>query len=396
MVGLDLSMIQVVEGGPRTRPTGAGWLISGALAIAVALPACMAAPLSPKARESGSSGAVALPSGDANYDPSTDPVVRVVDAVTPAVINVTARTLSQGDLTGDSGPGQAVGTGFGIRADGFIVTNYHVIEGALSIKVALPPPDDRTFDVRWVGGDPSHDLAVLKVDGVDDLPTIPLGDSSQLELGERVIALGYALALPGGPTVTTGVISSLARTIRAQDAGAPSGSRTYEDVLQTDAAINPGNSGGPLVDLARNVVGINTAGAGSAENVGFSIAIDAVRPVIDHAVASPERPSPYLGVSTTTVSPGTAGQANLPVDQGALVLDVAPGSAADRAGIERGDVIVALEGEPVNSSADVGRLILRNQPGDVVTVRVVRPDGSTDEVEATLGTRPVPVITPSP
>ena len=337
--------------------------------------------------------APAFPSGNDGYDPGTDPVVRVVDAVTPAVVNVTTRTLSQAD---GSGPGQAVGTGFAIRADGFIVTNYHVIEGALTIKVTLPSPDDRTFDARWVGGDPNHDLAILKVDGVDDLPTIPLGDSSKLQLGERVIALGYALALAGGPTVTTGVISSLARTIQAEDPNAPNGTRTYEDVLQTDAAINPGNSGGPLVDLAGNVVGINTAGAGSAENVGFSIAMDAARPVIEHTIANPERPAPYLGVSTTTVSPGAASQTDLPVDHGALVLDVAPGGAAQKAGIERGDVIVALDGKPVNSSIDLGRLILLRHPGDTVTVRVVRPDGSEDDLRATFGSRPVPVITPSP
>jgi serine protease Do len=367
-----------------------------AVLAALALSACMAAPLTTKARPTPPSPGPPLPRSNDAYDPSTDPVVRVVDAVAPAVVNVTARTLGQDELSGGTGPGQAVGTGFGIRSDGFIVTNYHVIEGALSVKVALPPPDNRTFDARWVGGDPNHDLAILKVDGVDDLPTVPLGDSSRLQLGERVIALGYALALPGGPTVTTGVISSLARTIQAQDPNAPDGTRTYEDVLQTDAAINPGNSGGPLVDLAGNVVGINTAGAGSAENVGFSIAIDAARAVIDHTIANPERPLPYLGVSTTTVGPGVAGQLNLTVDHGALVMDVAPGGAADKAGIEKGDVIVAFDGKAVNGSVELGKLILPHRVEDTVTVRVVRPDGSTDDVRATLGTRPVPVVTPSP
>src|SRR5439155_15985804 len=131
-------------------------------------------------------------------------------------------------------------------------------------------------------------------------PTVALGDSSQVLLGESVIALGYALALPGGPTVTSGIISSLARTVQASDPNAPNGSRTYQDALQTDAAINPGNSGGPLVDLAGNVIGINTAGNAQAENIGFSIAIDAVKPIIEQALLHPKQAAAYIGVSTET------------------------------------------------------------------------------------------------
>src|SRR5207253_609455 len=151
--------------------------------------------------------------------------------------------------------------------------NFHVVGGALNIKVTMPPPDGRSFAGRVIGGDSDHDLAVLKVEA-RGLPTVPMGDSSNVLLGERVIALGYALALPGGPTVTSGIVSALARTVRAQDPNGPNGQpvvRTYQDALQTDAAINPGNSGGPLVDLVGNVVGINTAGSEQAENVGFAI-----------------------------------------------------------------------------------------------------------------------------
>lgn len=335
-----------------------------------------------------------LPSPSGTYDPDSDPIVAVVDRVTPAVVNVTTRTISQNDIFGDAGAGRAVGTGFIIRSDGVVVTNFHVIEQALTIKVTLPPPDNRTFQAHWIGGDGPHDLAVLKVDGGSHLPTVPLGDSDQLKLGERVIALGYALALPGGPTVTSGIISSLARTVQAQDPNAPNGTRTYEDVLQTDAAINPGNSGGPLVDLAGNVVGINTAGSGSAENVGFSIAIHAAKPFIGQALEHPAAPSAFLGVTTTTVGPGVASQAGLPVDHGALVAQVAPGGPAQKAGIRQGDVIVAFDGKPVNSSEDLGRLIVALSPGTVVVVRVVRSDGATENIEATLGTRPVPVASP--
>jgi S1-C subfamily serine protease len=291
-----------------------------------------------------------------------------------------------------------VGTGFIIRPDGVIVTNFHVVEGALNIKVTLPAPDGRSFDARVIGGDSDHDLAVLKVQG-SGLPTIPLGDSSTLVLAEPVIALGYALALPGGPTVTQGIISALARTVQATDPnGGPNGqgiTRTYQDALQTDAAINPGNSGGPLVDLAGNVVGINTAGNAQAENIGFAIAIDAAKPIIERAVAHPSAPSPFLGVTTETVNAAVAAQLGLPVDHGAVVLAVAPGGPAGRAGIMIGDVIVGFNGKPVNSSDDLGRLILAGSVNQRVEINLVRANGSKATVTAILGVRPLPV-SPSP
>ena len=134
-----------------------------------------------------------------------------------------------------------------------------------------------------VVADSPHDLAVLKIDATG-LPTVSLGDSSGLQLGEPAVAIGYALALPGGPTVTTGIISSLARTIQAQDPAAAGGGRTYQDALQTSAAINPGNSGGPLLDPNGNVIGINTAGTSSAQNISFAIAINAAKPLIERAI----------------------------------------------------------------------------------------------------------------
>jgi S1-C subfamily serine protease len=320
-------------------------------------------------------------------------VVQVVERVAPAVVNVTTNTVTRDAIFGGSQEDRAVGTGFIIRSDGVLVTNFHVVEGALRIKVTLPPPDGRSFTARVIGGDSAHDLAVLKVDGAG-LPTMPLGDSDHLKLGEQVIALGYALALPGGPTVTTGIISSLARTVRAQDPnGGPDGgpiTRTYEDVLQTDAAINPGNSGGPLVDLAGNVVGINTAGAGEAENVGFSIAINAARPMIDRSIEHPAAPTPYLGVSTTTVGASLAAQYDLPVDEGALVVQVVANGPAQKAGIREGDVIVAFDGTQVSSSDDLGAAILERDPGDRVQVSVVRENGDRVTVTATLGSRPLP------
>jgi S1-C subfamily serine protease len=213
-------------------------------------------------------------------------------------------------------------------------------------------------------------------------------------LGERVVALGYALALPGGPTVTSGIISALQRTVQAQDPNGGSGgqpiTRTYTDVLQTDAAINPGNSGGPLVDLSGNVIGINTAGNESAQNIGFAIAMNAARPIIEQAIAHPSAPEAYMGVTTETVDAGIASQLGLLVDHGALVLAVAPGGPASKTSIKEGDVIVSFEGTAVNNSDQLGAAISKHKPGDSVKVEIVDTAGNHSTVTLTLGVRPVP------
>jgi S1-C subfamily serine protease len=226
------------------------------------------------------------------------------------------------------------------------------------------------------------------------LPTVPLGDSAKVALGERVVAVGYALALPGGPTVTSGIISALQRTVQAQDPNGGAGgqpiTRTYQDVMQTDAAINPGNSGGPLLDLAGNVIGINTAGNESAQNIGFAIAINAARPIIEQAVAHPSAPEAYMGVSTETVDAGLASQLGLLIDHGALVLAVAPGGPASKTSITQGDVIVSFEGKALNTSDQLGSFIAKHRPGDAVKVEVVDAAGNRSAVTVTLGVRPLP------
>jgi serine protease Do len=321
-----------------------------------------------------------------SVDPGADPVVRVVQAVRPAVVSVTTNVSSP------RGTGQGTGTGFVVRPDGFVVTNFHVVEGALNIRVVTE--NGRRFEARVVGGDPEADLAVLKV-AARGLPIVPLGNSERLELGERVVAIGFALALQGGPSVTSGIVSATGRTIEAADPNTPEGGRTYEDLIQTDAAINPGNSGGPLVDLSGRVVGINTAGvrAAEAENIGFAIAINRARPVIEAAIRDPESPVAYLGVSTQTVTAALAFELDLPVEEGALVVATAPGGPADRAGIEEGDVIVSLDGRAVRSSEEVGTLIIAHDPGDRTEVGVVRANGDEETISVELGVRPLPVPT---
>jgi S1-C subfamily serine protease len=289
---------------------------------------------------------------------------------------------------------RGVGTGFIVRSDGVIVTNCHVVENASKITVSTSADDPTQYQARVIGGDCEHDLAVLKVNATG-LPTVALGDSDSLRLGQRVVALGYALALEGGPTVTSGIVSSLDRTIQAQDPGCdpstcPNGTRTYSDVIQTDAAINHGNSGGPLVNMQGQVVGINTAGDETAENIGFAIAINSAKDTIEHGVTDPLGAVAYLGVITRSVTSDLALQFGLPVDSGAYVLDAANGTPAAGAGIRQGDVIVAIDGQTISSSEDLGRVLDGLEPGATVDVRLVGSDGTQHTVSVTLGKRPLP------
>jgi serine protease Do len=332
----------------------------------------------------------------APLDPGREPVAAVAERVLPAVVNVTTNVY-RADPLGNAEQGKGVGTGFVVRADGVIVTNCHVVQGASRITVSTSDEEPTRYGARVIGGDCEHDLAVLKV-RADGLTTVPLGASDDLRLGQQVVAIGYALALEGGPTVTAGIVSSLDRTIDVSDpecsvcpkdrSGVPF--RTYADVVQTDAAINHGNSGGPLVDMEGRVVGINSAGSDNAENIGFAIAIDSARPAIEQAIAQPLQATAYLGVTTRDVTSDLAFQLGLATDQGAFVLaTLANGPAAD-AGIRQGDVIVEVDGRSVEEATGLGRVLEDLQPGDEVEVRVVGSSGEDRTVTVRLGTRPLP------
>jgi serine protease Do len=331
----------------------------------------------------------AIPADTLNSAPlptAHEPVEAVVRRVLPAVVNVTTDIFQQG------GSGQGVGTGFIVRSDGVIVTNCHVVEAASKITVFTSEADPKQFDARVIGSDCLHDLAVLKIDATD-MPTVELGNSAELVLGQRVVAVGYALALEGGPTVTAGIVSSLDRTITAQDpncaletCGADR-TRTYSGVIQTDAAINHGNSGGPLVNMQGQVVGINSAGDDNAQNIGFAIAIDPVKQTIADAQENPLAPSAYLGVSITDVTTELAFQVGLKVDQGAYVLSTTSDGPAQGAGIQEGDVIVAIDGHDVVSGQDVGDILEGLKPGQRVPIEIVSVDGTRRTIDVTLAVR---------
>jgi len=385
--------------GPARR-WGAGRVTIGLLGLLAAGTLALAACTGTLAPARGTVAATPLPNiatpspYAATYNPNTDPVVIAVRKVEPAVVNVTTNMVEQNPFGGPQ-IGKGVGTGFVVRSDGIVLTNYHVVEGGVRIQVrfnSTAPADlrNKVFAARVIGGDNARDLAVLQLQGVsadEPLPTVPLGNSANAVVGERLVAIGYALALPGGPTVTSGILSSTARTIQVQDENSAQGQRTYQDALQTDAAINPGNSGGPLIDLNGNVIGIDTAGNSQAQNIGFAIAIDGAKPILQEALQNPAGPVAYLGVSSASVDQVMSGGS---LSHGAVVVALAPNGPAQQAGIHAGDVIVMFDGKSVRGPDDLGTDIRALRPGDRVAVKLVGQNGSSRTVEVTLGTNPLP------
>jgi S1-C subfamily serine protease len=215
---------------------------------------------------------------------------------------------------------------------------------------------------------------------------VKIGRSDALVVGDSVVAIGNALALDGGPTVTQGIVSALDRTISAGEQGAGQSTETLRHVLQTDAAINPGNSGGPLLNAAGEVVGINTAVAGDAQNIGFALAIDKALPIINTLKAGQTPEQPFLGLSTVTLTSGIQRQLGLDVSRGAVVAAVTPGSGAEIAGLAQGDVITRIGGKDVASADDVSAAVADHKPGDQLEITAVR-GGSTRTVTARIGQR---------
>ncbi len=263
--------------------------------------------------------------------------------------------------------GSGSATGFIISADGIIVTNAHVVEGGERIQITLRGGDTEPAEV--LGSDASRDLAVLRIDR-SGLPAATLGSSDALQVGDDVVAIGHALGLEGDPTVTTGVVSALGRTIQTDRS-------SLEDVVQTDAAINPGNSGGPLVNSLGEVVGINTAIADPAfaTNIGWAISIDSARAIIEDLEEFGTPQIAYLGVVTEPLTPGLAAARGLDTETGALIEEVSPDTPAERAGLRPGDAIVEADGLVIESADDVRTAVRRNEPGDTITI-IVERDGT--------------------
>jgi S1-C subfamily serine protease len=290
-----------------------------------------------------------------------------------------------------------------ITPDGEVLTNDHVIAGATSVTVTLFG-QTRALSAHVLGADPANDLALVQINQAAGLPTVTLGDSSQTRVGDSVLAIGNALALAGGPTVTEGIVSAENRSLSAQnDSGQ---TESLNGLLQTDAAINPGNSGGPLVNAEAQVVGMNTAVASSStgnaptENIGFAITVDSVKPRLARlrqgggggtADTTPRATqtanSAYIGVTVGPVTPALQQQFGLTPSSGALVLSVQPGSPAETSALQVDDVIVSLNGTSIHSPADLTSAIHPLKPGDRVTLGLYRGSARMN-VPVTLEARP--------
>ncbi len=302
--------------------------------------------------------------------------IEVSRKVTPSVVNIRAARIRSGselgplfeDFFGDlfrrqprpQSKEQSLGSGFLLTGDGYILTNEHVIKGAEEIKVRLS--DQRVYAGKVVGVDPRTDVAVLKIDGAEDLPAAVLGDSDALQVGQWALAIGNPFGLDR--TLTVGVISATSRT--------DLGIEDYEDFIQTDASINPGNSGGPLLNIYGEVVGINTAIVASGQGIGFAIPINMARQIADQLIETGEVARGWLGVSIQPLSPELAESFGLDKVTGALVNQVLPGTPAERAGLKRGDILLAFNGKPIRGVRDLQLQVAGTGAGNTAELQVLR------------------------
>lgn len=305
-------------------------------------------------------------------------VINVVDAASPAVVSILAKGIDpfSGNLAT-----QSAGTGFIVRGDGVVVTNSHVVSDTSSTYTVITK-DKKTYPATKISRDPSNDVAVLRIEGTN-FPTIKLGDSAAIKVGQSVVAIGNALGKFDN-TVTSGVVSGTGRGITASDQ-LGQGSETLSGLIQTDAAINPGNSGGPLLNLAGEVIGINTAAASGAQNLGFAIPANTIKTILDNYLQNGKIVRAFLGVGTQTVTPDLAQTLSLP--QGAYVQQIVAGSPADKAGIQRGDVITQFAGTDINESNTLAKVITGHKVGEVVAVKLWR-GGNSLTVQVTLTEAP--------
>jgi S1-C subfamily serine protease len=302
---------------------------------------------------------------------------QILAKVQPAVVSIHTTTPN----------GSGAGTGMILTPDGEVLTNFHVIAGATAIRVNLFT-QTAPLNAAVLGADQVNDVAVLKLASVQGLPTVQLGDSSKLQVGDDVVAIGNALNLPGGPTVTEGIVSATDRNLSVDDPTAPN-----LPLIQTDAAINPGNSGGPLLNSEAQVVGMNTLviqqanAQEAAQNLGFAIAVNTIKPLLPDLAKGITHVPAYLGVSVATLTPDIVSRYGLSVNKGAIVAEVAFDGPAAQAGLQPLDVITNFDGQAITTADQVVNQTQKHKPGDSVPLTYVR-GSQAHTVNVTLGSKP--------
>lgn len=289
-------------------------------------------------------------------------IVAAIQKVSPGVVSVATLKVIRESFF-DSIPLRGLGSGIIFDSNGGILTNHHIVDDADRVEVVTT--DGKKFHGEVLGSDAMSDVAVVRVDG-ENLPSVKLGDSDKLVVGQIAIAIGnpYGFLLPG-PTATAGVISALKRHIHIED-------HMYEDLIQTDASINPGNSGGPLVDSSGMVVGVNTANIPFAQGIGFAIPINTARGIAREIIEHGRVVRPYLGISGLTISREIAESYEIPHEKGVLVVRVGRGSPAHRSGVSAGDVILGADSQPLKSWEDLQHLIQNKRVGDKLELSIGR------------------------
>ncbi|MBR6168710.1 trypsin-like peptidase domain-containing protein [Candidatus Saccharibacteria bacterium] len=314
-------------------------------------------------------------------------IASIAGKVTPAVVSIVSEGYSS-SYYGVGSVTQSAGTGMIVSKDGYVITNKHVVDG--SRKISIITDDGDTYDnVKLVGTDPLNDVAYLKINGASNLPTISLGDSKTMAVGQPVLAIGNALGAYQN-SVTQGIVSGTGRSVQAGDSNG-SNVEYLTDMIQTDAAINPGNSGGPLVNAAGDVIGINTATSTSAEGLGFAIPISAVKGMLKRIQEDGKAERAYIGLSYITVTPEVAKEYKLPVKQGAYVYSegssrsnaIVKDGPADKAGIKNGDVITKIGNIEVGHAGSISTLVGEYKVGETIQVTLLR-DGKEKVVNVTL------------
>ena len=332
----------------------------------------------------GNPGQIGRDSNSANFTEGS--IASIANAVSKSVVSIVTSTDQKSFFSNETTSQTAAGTGFILSSDGYIATNKHVVSGASKIGVIL---DDGTAyeDVELVGTDPLNDFAIIKINNINDLSPVKLGDSKTTSAGQQVVAIGNALGAYQN-SVTSGIISGKGRSLTATDSGRTQ-YETLSDMIQTDAAINGGNSGGPLVNAAGEVIGINTAYASQGNNVGFAIPISSVKGIIKNVLSGKGFERAVIGVRYINLTPTIAKEKNLSVTRGALIAAsknnkaIISGSAGDKAGLKENDIITAINGTEIGSSGSLSSLIGEYSVGDTVKITVVR-GGKIEALELTL------------